>query len=172
MRKIAAKFKRRGFRVRKAVPRDVPAIARLIRGLAKYEKLERECRVSPQRLRRDGFVRGRRPYFETFIAEQDGKPIGFALYAYLYSTFPCSPTLYIEDIFVLPEERGKGAGKGLLVELARVAMKKGCGQMKWTVLDWNEPAFRFYRTLGAKEQREWTLMRIEEPEMRRLARNA
>jgi GNAT superfamily N-acetyltransferase len=172
MRKLKAKAGHGAFRVRKATAKDVPIIARLIRALAKYEKLDRECHASPRRLSRDGFGRGRQPYFEALIAEQDAKPAGFALYVFMYSTFRCSPILYIEDLFVIPEARGQGAGKVLLAELARVAVRRGCGQMKWSVLDWNEPAFRFYRTLGAKTQKEWVLMRLNEPGIRRLARNA
>ena len=171
MRKLAAKSKPGGIRVRKAAPKDVATVARLIRGLAKYEKLEQECRVNPQRLRRDGFTRGQRAYFQTLIAELDGKPIGFALYLFMYSTFRCDPILYIEDLFVFPAARGRGAGKAMVAELARVAIKQGCGQMKWSVLDWNEPAFRFYRALGAKTQKEWVWMRLGEYEMRRLERN-
>jgi GNAT superfamily N-acetyltransferase len=172
MRKSNAKAEHGILRVRKATAKDVPTIARLIRALAKYEKLDRECHASSRRLFRHGFSRARQPYFETLIAERDGKPIGLALYVLMYSTFRCSPILYIEDLFVIPEARGKEVGKTLLGELARVAVRRGCGQIKWMVLDWNEPAFRFYRTLGAKTQKEWVLMRLNELEIRRLARNA
>jgi GNAT superfamily N-acetyltransferase len=172
MRKLNAKIGQGTLRVRKATAKDVSTIARLIRALAKYEKLDRECYASPRRLLRDGFSRGVQPYFETLIAERDGKPIGFALYVFMYSTFRCSPVLYIEDLFVMPEARGKGVGRALLGELARVTVRRGCGQMKWMVLDWNEPAFRFYRTLGANTQKEWVLMRLNDSEIRRLTRNA
>lgn len=170
-----AQFERNGasrrgaITLRKATSKDMPTIARLIRGLAKYEKLTQECRVSPNRLRRDGF--GSRRYFETLLALQDGWPIGFALFVLMYSTFRCNPTLYVEDIFVLPEARGRGAGKMLLAEMARLAVKRGCGQIKWMVLDWNDPAIKFYRRLGAKPLREWMLMRLDRPEMLRLARH-
>jgi GNAT superfamily N-acetyltransferase len=172
MRKLKVKAERGAFRVRQATLKDVLTIARLIRGLAKYEKLEHVCHASPHRLQRHGFARGLQRYFEALIVEQDGDPVGFALYLFMYSTFRCSPILYIEDLFVIPKARARGAGKALLAALARVALKHGCGQMKWSVLDWNEPAFRFYRTLGAKAQKEWVWMRLEKPDVRRLARHA
>jgi GNAT superfamily N-acetyltransferase len=153
--------------IRSGTARDVPAILSLIRGLAKYEHLTHEVRASAKRLRRDGF--GAHRYFETLICTCGGSPVGFTLYFFAYSTFGCSPTLYIEDIFVLPEERGKGIGKALLVALARVANRKGCGRMEWAVLDWNAPAIEFYRKLGAKSRKEWILTRLSGPALRRLA---
>ena len=154
-------------RIRPGTIRDVPAILSLIRGLAKYEHLTHEVRTSAKRLRRDGF--GAHRYFETLICTHESRPVGFALYFFAYSTFACRPTLYIEDIFVLPEERGKGIGKALLVELARVATRKDCGRMEWAVLDWNTPAIRFYQKLGAKLRKEWILTRLSGPALRRLA---
>jgi GNAT superfamily N-acetyltransferase len=153
--------------IRPGTARDVSAILGLIRGLAKYERLTHEVRANATRLRRDGF--GAHRYFETLICTRGGRPVGFALYFFAYSTFGCSPTLYIEDIFVLPEERGKGIGKGLLVALARVAKRKGCGRMEWAVLNWNAPAIEFYRKLGAKLRKEWILTRLSGPALRRLA---
>ena len=157
-------------RIRPGTVKDVPAIVSLIRGLAKYERLTREVRTSPKRLRRDGF--GAHRYFETLISTRDRRAVGFALYFFAYSTFACRPTLYIEDIFVLPEERGRGIGKALLVELARVATRKDCGRMEWAVLDWNTPAIRFYQKLGAKLRKEWILTRLSGPALRRLAAGA
>ncbi len=120
------------------------------------------------RIRRHGF--GRRRYFETLICRRGRAPIGFALYYFTYSTFLARPTLYLEDLFVLPEERGNGAGKALLRELARIAARSGCGRMEWAVLDWNARSIRFYRKLGAKLRREWILTRITGAPLRRLAR--
>jgi GNAT superfamily N-acetyltransferase len=155
--------------IRAGTVRDVPAILKLIRALAKYERLTRECRATMKRLRRDGFT-GRR-YFETQICMRGGRAVGFALYFFTYSTFLCRPTLYVEDIFVLPEERGKGVGKALLSTVARIAIRKGCGRMEWAVLDWNSPAIEFYRRLGAQLRKEWVLARLTGVPLRRLARS-
>ena len=154
-------------RVRPAKPRDVPAIASLIRGLAKYERLIRGCRTDLRRLRRHGF--GSHRYFQSLLVTRTGRPIGFAVYYFTYSTFTCRPVLFIEDLFVLPEERGAGAGVALMKALARVAVRKGCRQMEWIVLDWNEPAIRFYQRLGARLDRSWALTRLTGPSLRRLA---
>ena len=96
-------------------------------------------------------------------------PIGLALYYFAYSTFLGWPTLYLEDLFVLPEERGRGAGKALLAELARIAVRRGCGRLEWAVLDWNTPSIRFYKRLGARLRKEWILTRLSGPALRRLA---
>jgi len=156
-----------GMRIRPGTVRDVPAILKLIRALAKYERLTRECRATAKRLRRDGFIG--RPYFETQICTRGGRAIGFALYFFTYSTFMCRPTLYVEDIFVLPEERGRGVGRALLSSLARIAIRKGCGRMEWAVLDWNAPAIRFYRRMGAQLRKDWVLTRLTGAPLRRLA---
>jgi len=155
-------------RVRAGTRRDVPTIVRLIRGLAEYERLAHECEATLGRIRRDGF--GPRRYFETLICERDGEAIGFALYFFTYSTFMARPTLYLEDLFVLPAERGRGAGRALLAALARVAVRRGCGRMEWAVLDWNTPSIAFYRALGARLRREWILTRLTGTPLRRLAR--
>lgn len=153
-------------RIRPGTSRDVPAILKLIRGLAKYERLTRDCRTNASRLRRHGF--GRRRFFETLLFTRAGRPIGVAIYYFAYSTFTCRPVLFIEDIFVLPEQRGHGAGRALMTALARVAVQKGCEQMEWIVLDWNVPAIRFYRRLGARLDRTWVLTRLTSPHLRRL----
>ncbi len=119
------------------------------------------------RIRRHGF--GRRRYFETLICRRGRAPIGFALYFFTYSTFLARPTLYLEDLFVFPEERGNGAGRALLRELARIAARRGCGRMEWAVLDWNTPSIRFYRKLGAKLRKEWILTRLTGAPLRALA---
>ncbi len=120
------------------------------------------------RIRRHGF--GPRRYFETLICRRGKVPVGFALYYFTYSTFLGRPTLYLEDLFVLPKERGNGAGRALLRELATIAVRRGCGRMEWTVLDWNTPSIRFYERLGAKLRKEWVLTRLTGAPLRRLAR--
>ena len=155
-------------RIARATRRDVPTILRLIRGLAEYERLSRQLDAPAARLRRHGF--GRRRYFEPLICRRGRTPIGFALFYFTYSTFLARPTLYLEDLFVVPEERGNGAGRALLGALARIARRRGCGRMEWTVLDWNTPSIRFYEKLGATLRREWLLTRLTGAPLRRLAR--
>jgi GNAT superfamily N-acetyltransferase len=154
--------------VRRGRARDAGVICDLVRGLARYERLERQCVVQPAAIRRHGF--GRRRYFETLICRRGRRPIGFALYFFTYSTFLAQPTLYLEDLFVVPEERGHGAGRALLRALARIAVARRCGRMEWTVLDWNTPSIRFYRRLGAGLRKEWILTRLTGAPLRRLAR--
>jgi GNAT superfamily N-acetyltransferase len=156
-------------RVRPGKLRDIRTILSMIRALAEYEQLASHVRATPSRIHRDGF--GRRPYFETLICQEGRKPVGFALYFFTYSTFLARPTLYVEDIFVLPELRGKGAGKALLGALARIAVRRGCGRMEWTVLDWNTRAIKFYKRLGASLRKEWILTRLTGSALRRLARS-
>jgi len=159
---------RRALVIRRGTERDVPTILALIRGLAEYERLAHEMEATAARVRAHGF--GRRRYFETIICRRGGKPVGFALYFFTYSTFLARPTLYLEDLFVLPAERGTGAGKALLRALARIAVRRGCGRLEWAVLDWNRPAIGFYKRLGAKLRRQWILTRLTGPPLRRLAR--
>jgi GNAT superfamily N-acetyltransferase len=154
--------------IRPGTARDIPAILALVRGLAKYERLLPEFHANAKRFRRHGF--GRRRYFETQICTRAGRPIGVALYYFTYSTFACRPILFIEDIFVLPKDRGRGGGKSLMSALARIAIRKGCGQMAWNVLDWNTPAMNFYRRLGARLDKAWLYTRLSSAHMRRLAR--
>ena len=157
-----------GLTIRPGTVRDVPTILALIRGLAEYERLLPECQATPAQLRRHGF--GPRPYFQTLICRRDGRAVGFALYFFTYSTFLGRPTVYLEDLFVMPEERGRGAGRALLGALGRIAVQKGCGRLEWTVLDWNTPAIRFYKKLGAGFRKEWILTRLTGTPLRRLAR--
>ena len=154
--------------IRPATSRDLPTLLQLIRGLAKYERLSREVKATVSRLRRDGF--GRRAYFQTLICWRGRTAIGYALYFFNYSTFRAQPTLYLEDLFVLPEERGNGAGKAMLAALARIAVQRKCGRMEWAVLSWNSPAIRFYKKLGATLRKEWILTRLTDVPLRRLAR--
>jgi GNAT superfamily N-acetyltransferase len=153
--------------VRPATVRDAGVVWDLLMGLAVYERLRRRVEATPARLRRHGF--GRRPYFKTLICRRGRHAIGVAVYFLTYSTFMGRPTLYIEEIFVLPRERGRGAGKALLRALARIAVREACGRMEWTVLRWNRPAIGFYRRLGARPLDEWVQMRLRPPEIRRLA---
>ncbi|HVQ74642.1 MAG TPA: GNAT family N-acetyltransferase [Candidatus Binatia bacterium] len=146
----------------------MPVILALIRGLAEYERLAHQVEATAGRVRRHGF--GPRRYFETVICRRGRTPVGFALYFFTYSTFMARPTLYLEDLFVLPDERGRGAGRALLRALARIAVRRGCGRMEWAVLDWNAAAIRFYKRLGAGLRREWILTRITGPALARLAR--
>jgi GNAT superfamily N-acetyltransferase len=153
--------------IRQATTRDAALILKLIRGLAEYERLAHQMEATVGQIRRHGF--GRRRYFEVLICRRGRTPIGFALYFFTYSTFMGRPTLYLEDLFVLPEERGRGAGRALLAALARIAVRRGCGRLEWAVLDWNEKAFRFYRRLGAKPAKQWVLTRLSGKPLRRLA---
>jgi GNAT superfamily N-acetyltransferase len=143
---------------------------RLIRGLAEYERLAHEVEATTARLRGHGF--GRRPYFEALICVRGREAIGFALYFFTYSTFLARPTLYLEDLFVVPAERGRGAGTALFAAVARIAIRRGCGRLEWAVLDWNAPAIRFYERLGARPRREWVLTRLTGAALRRLAARA
>lgn len=154
--------------IRKAERAAVPLILELIRALAEYEKLLHECHATEDALAEHLF--GARPYAEALIAETDGKPAGFALYFHNYSTFLAKPGIYLEDLFVRPEQRGKGIGKALLVRLAQLAVERDCGRLEWAVLNWNEPAIRFYKSLGAKPMDEWTVNRVTGAALDTLAR--
>jgi len=154
-------------RIRPGELGDVPLIANLIRGLARYEKLEHEVTMTEERL--TSYLFGERRYAETLIAEDDGEPVGFALFFHTFSTFLAQPGLYLEDLFVVPEHRGGGIGRALLERLARVAIERGCGRLEWAVLDWNQDAIRFYERLGAKPNSEWTVYRLTGDPLRVLA---
>jgi GNAT superfamily N-acetyltransferase len=156
-----------GLSIRPATARDSRVVWDLLMGLAVYERLRRRVEATPARMRSHGF--GRRPYFKTLICRRGGVPIGVAVYFLTYSTFMGRPTLYIEDIFVLPRERRRGAGKALLRTLARIALRERCGRMEWSVLRWNRPAIGFYRRLGARAMEDWVQMRLRPPDIRRLA---
>src|SRR6266436_9467042 len=154
--------------IRRGTRRDVPVIVRLIRGLAEYERLAHEMVATTSQIRRHGF--GLRRYFETLICRRGRTPVGFALYFFTYSTFLGRPSLYLEDLFVLPGDRGLGAGKALLRALATVATARGCGRMEWRVLDWNAPAIRVFKRIGARLHSEWVLTRLQGAPLKRLAR--
>ena len=144
--------------IRAAEPADVPVIAHLIRELARFEKLENEVVLTEELLRAGLF--GPRPYAEAVIAEEESQPIGFALFFHTFSTFLARPGLYLEDLFVLADHRGRGVGRALLAHLAHLAVERGCGRLEWAVLSWNQEAIRFYERLGAKANSEWTVYRL------------
>jgi GNAT superfamily N-acetyltransferase len=146
---------------------DMALILDFIRQLAVYEKLEHEVVADEERLRATLF--GEHSFAEVVIAEHQGEPAGFALFFHNYSTFLARPGLYLEDLFVRPELRGRGIGKLLLQMLARIAVDRGCGRFEWWVLDWNEPAIRFYRRLGAQSMDEWTVFRVTGDALLKLA---
>jgi len=156
--------------IRPAVPEDIPAIAHLIRALAEYEKLTQEVVLNEVNLREHLF--GPRPCCEALIAEGAGLPVGFALYFFNYSTFLAKPGLYLEDLFVLPEFRGRGLGKALFLEVARQAVVRGCGRFEWAVLDWNEPAIGFYKKMDAVAMDDWTVYRLMGPALENLVGQA
>jgi GNAT superfamily N-acetyltransferase len=153
--------------IRAAKPQDAPLILDFIRRLAEYEREPDAVVATEEDLLRDGF--GPNPRYRCIIAEWDGKPAGFAFFFFNYSTWLGRPGLYLEDLFVFPEMRGKGIGKALLQKLAQIAVEEKCYGMRWQVLEWNEPALKFYDSLGAKIMDEWETMRLMEPGLSRLA---
>ena len=144
--------------IRQATPADTKVIRELIRGLAEYERLSHIFVLEEDRLREHLF--GPRPFAEVLLAEEDGKAVGYALFFHNYSTFLGRPGIYLEDLFVLPEHRGKGHGKALLAAVARIATERGCWRLEWVVLDSNKPAMEFYESLGAVAMNEWTVWRL------------
>lgn len=150
--------------IRPATVADIPQILAFIRGLADYEKLTHEVEATEEKLRATLFPAATdattRPAAECVLAFLDTEPAGFALFFTNYSTFLAKPGLYLEDLFVKPELRGRGIGKALLLHLAQLANARGYGRMEWTVLDWNEPAIAFYESLGAIRKREWQICRL------------
>jgi len=153
--------------LRAARPDDAPAILALIRELAVYEKLEDQARATAEDLRRHLF--GDRPAAEVIVAEAGGAVVGFALFFPTFSTFRGQPGLYLEDLYVQPEHRGRGIGKALLARLARLAVDRGCGRLEWSVLDWNAPSIAFYRSQGGVAMDEWTVFRVADSALLALA---
>jgi len=149
---------RADLRLRFATEDDVDLILGFIRGLADYEELAHEVVADADTLRASLF--GARPAAEVLVAELDGKPAGFAVFFPSFSTFLGKAGLYLEDLFVLPDLRGRGVGRELLACLARLALERDCGRLEWSVLDWNEPAIRFYQRLGAEAMDGWTVNRV------------
>jgi GNAT superfamily N-acetyltransferase len=158
------------FQVRSAHVEDVPIVLQLIRDLATYERAPDEVVATEEQL--VDVLFGERAVAEVLLAFEGKSPVGFAVYFYNFSTWLGRPGLYLEDLFVRPEKRGKGYGRALLVELAKIARDRGCGRMEWAVLDWNEPAIKFYRALGAKLMDEWTVFRLTKEGIARLANAA
>lgn len=153
--------------IRPAIPEDVPALVCLIEGLADYERLRNQCHASEGALR--GHLFGERPFAEALIAERGAKsgaargvePVAFALFFHTFSTFRCAPTLYLEDLFVIPQARREGIGSAMLRRLAVLAVKRGCARFEWSVLDWNQPAIDFYLKFGARVMSDWRICRLD-----------
>jgi GNAT superfamily N-acetyltransferase len=157
------------FQIRPARVEDVPVILELIRELATYERAPDEVSATEEQL--VDVLFGKRPAAEVLLAFEGKSPVGFAVFFYNFSTWLGRPGLYLEDLFVKPEKRGKGYGRALLVDLAKIARDRGCGRMEWAVLNWNDPAIQFYRKLGAKPMDEWTVFRLTRDGIARLAKS-
>ena len=155
------------FQIRPARVEDVSIILQLIRDLATYERAPHQVTATEEQL--VDVLFGERPAAEVLLAFEGQLPIGFAVFFHNFSTWLGRPGLYLEDLFVKPDKRGKGYGRALLVELARIARNRGCGRMEWAVLNWNEPAIKFYRSLGARPMDEWTVFRLTRDEIAKLA---
>jgi len=155
-------------RIVPATAPDVPVILRMIRGLAEYEKLLEACSATEDQLRDSLF--GPHPAAEVLLAWADDRPVGFALFFHNYSTFLGRPGIYLEDLFVDPDRRGRGYGKALLAHLARLARDRDCGRVEWAVLDWNAPSIQFYKSLGAVPLDDWIIFRLTGEALERSAR--
>ena len=153
--------------IRSATEADVPLILEFIRDLAVYEKLEHKVVATEDALRRTLF--GNPRFAEVVFAEVDGKEAGFAIFFHKYSTFLAQPGIYLEDLFVKPEFRGRGLGKALLAHLAKLARERGCGRVEWAVLDWNTPSINFYKSLGAVPLSDWIVFRLTGDALEKLA---
>lgn len=156
-----------GMNIRHAKPDDVKLIFELIGALAEYEKLSHEVVTNAEELRENLF--GKKPQAEVVIAEWQGAPAGFALWFHNFSTFRGRRGLYLEDLFVKPEFRGKGIGKALLKYLAALAVNRNCARFEWSVLDWNRPAIDFYEAMGARLMDDWRICRVDGDALQRLA---
>jgi GNAT superfamily N-acetyltransferase len=156
-------------KIKKASDKDVPLILSFIRELAEYENLLHDVIVTERDLRKNLF--GTKKYAEVLIAYCNNKPAGMALYFHNFSTFVGKPGIYLEDLFVKPEFRGKGIGKSLLIELIKIARKRNCGRVEWAVLDWNKPAIDFYENLGAEMMGAWRIFRLTKEKITKIAGN-
>jgi GNAT superfamily N-acetyltransferase len=157
------------FEIRPACVEDVPVILELIRELATYERAPDEVTATKGQL--VDVLFGERPAAEVLLAFEGKSPIGFAVFFQNFSTWLGRPGLYLEDLFVKPEKRGKGYGRALLIDLAKIARDRACGRMEWAVLNWNEPAIKFYRALGAEPLDEWTVFRLTREGIAELAKS-
>ncbi len=155
--------------IRDAVPADAELILGFVIELARYEKAEHEVKASVEDIRKSIF--GADSTTSALVCSIDGIAVGFAVYFYNYSTWLGKNGLYLEDLYVSPQHRKAGAGKALLKHLAEIALANNCGRFEWSVLDWNEPAIRFYQSLGAKAQDEWVAYRLQGEEIEKLARS-
>jgi GNAT superfamily N-acetyltransferase len=155
------------FTIRHAEENDTALILWFIKELAVYEKLAHEAVATEDMIREHLF--GSSPVAEVVIGEYRGNPVGFALFFHNFSTFLGKPGIYLEDLYVIPEERGKGFGKSLLAYLAVLAGDRNCGRLEWAVLDWNEPSIKFYESIGARLMKEWIVNRLEGAELAQLA---
>ncbi len=160
-------MKTENFAIRPATAADVPIILALIRALATYERAPNDVTATEDGLSKVLF--GEKPAAEVLLAFENETAVGFAVFFHNFSTWLGRPGLYLEDLFVRPEDRGKGYGRALLIHLAKIARDRGCGRMEWAVLDWNEPAIQFYRKLGAKSMDEWTVFRLKRDGIAKLA---
>lgn len=151
--------------IRRATCEDAPLILEFIKGIARYEKMENEVEATVEMLREQLFEKGRA---EVIFAMENGKEVGFALFFHNFSTFVGRAGLYLEDLYVYPEHRGKGHGKALFMELVKIARERRCGRMEWVCLNWNTPSINFYRSMGALSLDEWTTYRLTEEAMARL----
>ncbi|KKJ01640.1 GNAT family acetyltransferase [Prochlorothrix hollandica PCC 9006 = CALU 1027] len=154
--------------LRSATPADILSIAFLVRQLAIYEELEDQMTGTPEDLRNHLF--GDRPYIEAILAEWEGKVVGMGLFFHSYSTFLMKPGLHLEDLFVMPEYRGRGIGKAILKHLAALAVERGCGRFEWSVLDWNTSAIEFYQSQGATVLDDWRICRVTDGALTQMAR--
>jgi GNAT superfamily N-acetyltransferase len=153
--------------LRLATEQDIPAILAFIQGLAEYEKLSDQVVATEEKLQQTLF--GEKAYAEVVMAEYQHQPAGFALFFHNYSTFLAKPGIYLEDLFVLPDHRGRGLGKLLLSYLAKLAVERDCGRLEWSVLDWNQPAIDFYQAQGATMLHDWRINRVTGPQLQQLA---
>jgi GNAT superfamily N-acetyltransferase len=153
--------------IRPAAAHEAPLVLEFIRELAAYERLEHQVRATTADVAVALF--GARPYAEVVFACLDGTPVGFALFFHNFSTFLGKPGIYLEDLYVRPQARGRGVGKRLLAWLAHTTLERGCARLDWAVLDWNAPSIAFYRSIGAIAQDEWTIMRVSGAALERLA---
>ncbi len=163
--KVSTKIK--NFTIRPATERDAAVILSLIKGLAEYEKLSHEVVATEELLSATLF--GPHPVAEVILGDYDGKPVSFALFFHNYSTFLGRPGIYLEDLFVKPEMRRRGFGKVMLAYVANLAKERQCGRLEWSVLDWNEPAWKFYKSIGAVPMDQWTVHRVTGEGINRLA---
>ena len=157
-------------RIEQAAEADIPLLLNLIRGLAEYERLAEFVSATEDRLRASLF--GDPPYAEAILAYEDDAVVGYAMYYFTYTSFQALPGLYLEDLYVLPDARGSGAGRHLLAHLAKKAVELGCCRIEWAVLNWNESAIRFYKNLGAEPMNDWTVYRLSENKLEELAGEA